>query len=197
MSTVKQMADEEANRVEAEEEEDTETPPTDATTEDGEPAVAPAPEGPTQEQYAALDREDKRHEQNLGRIMGADFSYFARCGSCDGLGFYMPPPPQTIELKPSPDTIECEVCAGYGQVLTGAKAEAQPTTTCSRCGGVGWRLTQEAVARSTRPNGPAPPPIVTTPGPPAELPAQVNEDPFVLEARRRGYLAIPTQAPGQ
>lgn len=183
MSTVKELADAEAARAEAEQPDEEEAAEEEEPVPVPEPEPEPGPQGPTEEQMKALDHEDKRHEKALAQLMGADFSYFARCGSCDGLGYYMPPPPAEVQFKSHPDYEPCPACAGMGDVLTGAKARNQ-TVACPECGGQGYKSRGQIE--------PMPAARVTQPAP---APSNGMDDPRVAALRAEGFTIVPPFIP--
>jgi hypothetical protein len=183
MSTVKELADAEAARAEAENPEEEEGAEEEEALPETQSEPEPGPVGPTEDQMRALDREDKRHEKALAQLMGADFSYFARCGSCDGLGYFMPPPPAELKFKPHPDTWKCETCDGMGDVLSGAVGRNQ-TLQCPDCGGQGYK--------SRRATEPLPVPSPVPASPPV---ANGADDPRVAQLRAEGFTVVPPYTP--
>jgi len=86
VSTVKELADAEAERVEGEL--GTENPEPEPA--DPEPEPEPEPEqvaaGPTEADLRKFEAENARHERTLAKIVGADFEHFEPCGVCGGVG---------------------------------------------------------------------------------------------------------------
>jgi hypothetical protein len=142
------------------------------------PAVGPPEaEEPTEKQWAAVARENERHERKVHEIMGAFVDGFEACGTCSGAGIVPPgPPPPTP--KPHENFRVCETCEGFGLVLTGSIAPGHETRACPSCAGRGYEELLEADGRPVSISGPdAPPSIVTPPPPSHELPpgAQLEE----------------------
>lgn len=180
MSTVKQLADAEADRVEAAE-------AAEAAAAADEPAADPAgaePEatpaepaaGPTEADMAKLEKEHGRHEKAVAAIMGDAFDLFEPCHRCGGVGFS---PREVVEPIDDPATERCPHCAGIGELVTGSRNPQHITHQCTHCIGSGY-VTKAAVIPET-----AAPPGVTPP--PAATPA--TPDGFVAPP---GYILVPT-----
>jgi DnaJ-class molecular chaperone len=143
MSNVKQLADAEAAKAEAEQPDEPETEQPDEDEQEAEstePQAEPSTGEPTEADIKALNQEYGRHERALQKIMGSDFALLAPCDDCGGMG-YRPPD----VMKTHENFKACDVCSGYGQVLTGARDPQYATTNCPRCGGRGYltrRVTQ-------------------------------------------------------
>src|SRR5258708_23353922 len=161
MSTIKQMADQEADATEAELGPDEELEP------DGEPDDEPETENEVadvqtpdfEKMFASLDKEATRHAKRVTELLGPELSEFTPCPLCHpsvpGLAGPVGPdgfdPERRIavliamgedaarKLKQAPEARMCEVCDGGGWCTTGAKPGAQPEKMCDTCQGNGWR----------------------------------------------------------
>jgi hypothetical protein len=83
--------------------------------------------------------------------------------------------PTAADLQPASDTETCPECAGWGDVLTGAKVERGRIKPCSRCTGTGYIVNTSAPA------------VPLGNGPPQQRPL---EPPWAAEARAAGYTVI-------
>jgi hypothetical protein len=133
VSTPKQLADEEAARVERELEEE-------AARQDAErPGTIDLdnldPGEPSEEQMEAMGAENERHLDALRSIMGPASGLFQECKHCDGVGIA----PRGPEPKQYERYRQCPTCVGFGAVLTGAQETAQATVPCPGCGGRGFQ----------------------------------------------------------
>jgi len=136
---------------------------------DPEPTPEPAPEPEPEPQASvgekelrALERENDRHQQALGKMLGEDFAGFASCPLCDGgpAGFV---PPFSVfpdeaaaakgqavyeyfegraEIEPpykqATTMRTCAACEGWGQVISGARNSGHRLEQCRQCFGNGW-----------------------------------------------------------
>lgn len=118
-----------------------------------------------QEREKQLRREDTRHENALKRVYGEDFALRVRCIVCDGEGFVEQSPEllgllvqlgddarealgdAPMHLRQDPATEQCQVCGGYGTLLTGALADTTRTRQCAACGALGYIDLAEAARR--------------------------------------------------
>jgi hypothetical protein len=162
-SRVKELADEEAAKAEAEQPDEDAIEQEETTGSEPEPqpepdpSPVPAPEPASEEaQMKAMGREYDRHAKALERIIGEDFAMLAPCDHCGGLGFAPP-----VTLRPHKNFRACETCNGFGDVLTGSRKEGNATQPCPVCAGRGYleRLEQPAAPLAPQqPNGPQPQP---------------------------------------
>lgn len=138
VSRITELAEAEAQAAEAE---DTTSPaepephPDDeAEPEDEAEAVAELPAIDTR----ALERALKAHEKAMAKVLGEGFGDLVPCAACEGVGYTPPNMTPQPELCHDPMTETCNACNGYGQVLTGALADAQPLRPCTSCQGGGY-----------------------------------------------------------
>src|SRR4051794_36481180 len=62
----------------------------------------------------ALEKESRRHERAMAKIMGAAWEGAQPCEKCGSLG-YLPPGVEPMpDLVPNPDLVACRDCAGHG-----------------------------------------------------------------------------------
>lgn len=159
MSTVKQIADAEALRAEAGDENGDDEQDGDA------PALAdesdqPAELGePSKEQVQQLEHEIADHLTSVRSIMGGHVEGFGPCDTCGGMGLVPPTPPPVHYANFK----ECDTCNGYGAVLTGARNPENANVNCPRCAGRGY------LERTIAPPTPPAPPVEGG-APPAEAP---------------------------
>jgi hypothetical protein len=173
--TVRELAEAEAARAEAEApDDDDEAAADEESREDvianppAESPVEPEPEPPTQAQLEKmmdkLSKEDERHRKRYAEVLGDQFAMMMPCPRCLESGHIYPPevapvdPDQlaavdaslgrnvTPELREATDAIRCEACDGWGMVKTGAQNEAGAVKPCTPCGGVGWVAPAAAAA---------------------------------------------------
>lgn len=130
-------------------------------------------DGFTPEEFEA---EQRRHEGEMRRMLGAAFDDLITCEQCGGVGLHpgsMEVPP---ELLADPDAVVCPTCNGYGFRSTPSLVESASHVTCPRCQGAGWRdrrqLEAEAQAAAYHP-----------PAPTVELPAPNPTQPVWDQAR--------------
>lgn len=161
MSTVKELADAEAARAEADD--------APATTGDDAPATPGeatppelAPEGPPFDPKK-LEAELRRHAREMENVLGEGWADMKACDECGGAGFvpsdYEPLPPVVAD----PFAVACPDCNGYGLRSTPSLREGNQTIPCDACGGAGWRdrrqvEAMQAVAAYQAPVYPPPPP---------------------------------------
>lgn len=123
---------------------------------------------PSEKRLRALERENERHAGKVFEIMGPFVDGFEPCHTCDGLALEPPgPKPQTHEYFK-----RCEVCLGYGEVLTGSMRDGNTSRNCPGCGGRGYveALDQNGTPLADRGVGSAAAAPIPT-APPASLPA--------------------------
>lgn len=156
MSRAAQLARDEADRVEAEDDETTDEP--DAERPD-EPDAEPAEPVDQARKIQALERENDRRAKALERIMGEDFAALTECPTCVGFvpGYIV----QGQEVIPDPafdDASEaCPKCLGYGRLRTRSLADGHDSVLCQRCSGAGW--VTKAAADAVVPVASGPPPL--------------------------------------
>lgn len=180
---MKELADREAAKAEAETPDSPDEPtPDDADgdeeAEDGEQDTPPEQEDepPTAEQQAAMfEAEVRRHADTWAALCGITPDELDACPTCGGVGFLSQP------LKTNPDTKRCEKCGGRGELITHALKPDTALMPCDRCSGYGYvpDMHLESSA-STNQNGEA----AVTVAPPAEVP------PEVLALRAAGYTVV-------
>lgn len=134
-SRVAELAEAEADAVEAAEAETTESAPEaiEAESEAVADLEAEAAQLSIEKALRRFERENERHAHELARIMGPDFEAFAECIGCQGVGFA---PVSGVQFDP--DLEKCERCQGHGQMLTGAVNEMNVVRDCLACGGRGY-----------------------------------------------------------
>lgn len=142
-SRVMELAEEEAARAEALEDED-------ETDEDGEPVESGAEleddleaiEEETEGEWTPLEPEAlaealevaiAAHAANLQLIFGPDFGLMEPCPMCSSLGALAP---DSILLDP--DTERCPKCHGHGAFLTESFVDTQRARQCPQCLGNGY-----------------------------------------------------------
>lgn len=182
MSTVKELADAEAEAVEAELGPDNpDAEPEVEEEEDAQPE--PEPDEPSslelvQEMAKKIGAEAKRHENALAKLRPDDWDQHVMCPLCIGDGYLLPIPPgkqpdeiweairalsgrvDSGALKPAPFAELCEVCGGTGQVDTGASSNTMPTPACRECAGYGWLdLDPPSLGHPPAPNAKKLPPV--------------------------------------
>jgi hypothetical protein len=140
-SKVRELADAEATRAEAEP--DPEPPAADpGTAEPAEPAEPAAPpgegdDGPSAEEMVArLSTLERDFHDALCAVFGVDGPL--EPVTLDGAIGFMLPGADAIERHPSVQ--RCSTCNGHGRVLTGSTRPGQETVDCPdpRCGGRGY-----------------------------------------------------------
>lgn len=201
MSSIAEMAREEAERVEAEEaaaaelaareavdvasaeaETGTGEPSEETETETGEPEPEPEPSaasGPTDADLQAIDKAHKAHEKALRKVMGDAFDQFTPCPACFEMGFIplgQQAPPEPVH---DPQTQTCPGCNGLGVRLTGSFAIAQESHSCTDCQGKGWVAKIE----------PAPAPVDPAA---AAAGAQVGQPVAAEPVAPEGYILVKT-----
>lgn len=111
----------------------------------------------------AIEKEAKRHERALAKIMGAAWEGAQPCEECGALGFLPPghePPPK---LSPHPTLVQCRECNGFGYLATPSKHPDHLTEPCTKCNGYG-AVDRAVYEREVTP--PAPQPFAGAPMPP-------------------------------
>lgn len=160
MSSIVERANAEADAAEAE------NPDSEEAAEAAEEEAAEQEEAeqePEPSSLAVVEDYDKkmksettRHENALAKLHPDTWDKFAMCPLCIGEGYLEPIAPgeqpdqlwevitvlsgrqETGELRTAPYAEVCEVCAGYGEVLTGARNDANVKLPCRNCAGYGW-----------------------------------------------------------
>lgn len=164
MSAATDLANEEADRVEAELGPDEELEPEGEPESEEEPEAEAAPEAEpsspaaVEQSFKELAASEKSHRTRVARIMGQDFGDVELCPLCATFtaGFVLPYAALTAdeglkaavrrlngdapqaELQPAKDSEQCPDCDGWGDVLTGSKADRAKTGPCIRCNGKGF-----------------------------------------------------------
>lgn len=194
MSRAAELAREEADAVEAAEneqpEEDADTgddagneqPEEDAPQAADEPADEPSSNVSMEKALKQMERENERHAKRVAEIMGADFELVHVCEACAGFaaGFTLEAPDTAPELLHGEMFERCVKCNGWGAVLTGSVNDIGRTTTCQNCTGQGY-----VTKVPTLPDVPAPASVL-------------NPNHSVADQlRAQGYMVIepPTPAP--
>lgn len=198
MSTIVERANAEADEAEAENPDAEPAEPIEG--DEPEPGTEPEPE-PEPSSLAVvtdldkkLTAETKRHENALAKLHPDDWDQFTMCPLCIADGFLRPIAPgelpdqlweaitvlagrmETGELRSAPYAEVCETCGGYGEVLTGARNEANVKLPCRNCAGYGWLDTGQPqtpgqIVLNAKKVPPPPPALVAVPGyaqPPSE-----------------------------
>lgn len=160
MSTPLEIAEREAEEAEAEnpDEESPEPIESEDSLPEHEPEPEPSAEFNFNEQTKKLAASEKAHRSRVANIMGPDLNEVELCPLCATFtaGFVLPyaalsaeqslkdavrrlngDAPQA-ELQPAKDSETCPDCDGWGDVLTGSKAERSRTGPCLRCTGKGF-----------------------------------------------------------
>ena len=147
-------------------------------------------EASSQKVLAAMDRENNRHARAWAKLVEVEVEELHECPTCDGIGFTPEPVAGESELQHDPFTETCPRCAGYGEVLTGAKASALATIPCPGCGSTGYVQKQEHPEAGAAPGNGAP--AATLP-PPSYFP-DPSTSAHVAELRAAGYVVVePTE----
>ncbi len=136
MSRITEMAEAEADAVEAAEDEETTVPEPESV-----PDPEPEPEPPVGEAAVkAIEREDERHRKAVAKIMGTDFALVHVCDGCLDFtgGFTFTPPTTEPEFKASTDSMTCPACNGLGEVLSGSNSPTHRLKACAPCTGFGY-----------------------------------------------------------
>lgn len=182
------MAKDEAERVEAEQEPDTEpVEPQEPAEQAPEPEPDDASDVTGSVDTKALERALSRHERDMRKVLGDGFDDMKACDTCQGFGFVPQEYEAPLPLVRDEQYAMCERCNGYGQVLTGAGPDANPLTTCTSCQGGGYitrpvEIPTASYAQPVAGNG-------TAYAPPQ--PAAAPVDPESVEAlRRAGFTVI-------
>lgn len=174
-----ELANEEADRVEAEAPDDNE--PDDSTAEP-ESEHEPEQEAFDMEKgVKQLEAENTRHAKRVAEIMGTDAADLIPCPTCvvGPTGFVFQLPPAEPEYKDAADTQTCEACGGMGDVLSGSHNDRSKLKQCASCSGQGYVFK------------------TNTPTAPAGQPPAVPIDPEAVAAlRAAGYTVVePYVAP--
>lgn len=173
MSRVKQLADAEADEVEAEAAEDDETDTDGDPVPDSEPEAAPD-DGPSVEaQLQAFDRENERHAEAVATLLGSDLEAFEPCEYCNAVGFKV-----RVPYQRDPNLTMCGACAGHGLLITGSLEPSNAVRACQMCGGAGFvtKPLQPPPAPQTATYAYPPPPPGYEPPRPLDLPASPAPD---------------------
>lgn len=158
MTTAAEIVERDTTAAEADPEpEPTEPEPVPEPEDDDDPqAVSPAlSERQIEARMRAMDRESDRHKTNVAKIMGDDFAGWLECPLCPVPGYVPMPDGSPVdplqraavltamgeepepELRTDPNKVVCEVCDGWGEVLTGGKTPTNAKGLCPGCQGAG------------------------------------------------------------
>lgn len=152
-----------------------------------------------------LDAENTRHAKRVGEIMDEAAVDLVPCPVCmDGIaGWVYAPEAQALPeeaqlrlrqllglsglegIKQATFATTCPDCDGQGEVRTGSRVVGYETTTCERCGKLGWVRVGAPATNGHHEDVPVP--IVTGP----TVYADVAGDPEVDHLRSRGFTVIP------
>lgn len=178
MSSPLEIAEREAAEAEAENPDAEPVEPIEGADTPPEPEPDPEPSSAFSMEKAtrALAASEKSHRTRVATIMGEDLNEVELCPLCATFtaGFVLPyaalsaeqslkdavrrlngDAPQA-ELQPAKDSETCPDCEGWGDVLTGSKAERSKTGPCLKCGGKGYVAKTYLVAAPTIPQQPYP-----------------------------------------
>lgn len=143
---------------------DPDSPDDDEVNDEAEHEAAPEPEPEPEPSALAnvnaigkqLDREDERHRKALAKALGEDFTMYHECPLCLTMGYALPMMPGQFdpnqrmavlaamgdeaepELKQAPEAKPCDVCDGWGELLTGSRNATGRVKLCAKCEGKGW-----------------------------------------------------------
>lgn len=183
-SRIKQMADAEAERAEAEHPDDAddatevepdEVPPDESTDDTDAEPDAPEPELSAEAFAAKLESVIRVHGDNLHGLFGADYESMEACPTCHGLGAVTPESPVL-----DPMTARCDVCKGWGQLITEAQEPTKIMRQCPKCVGNGYIPRSEIPQSAPAPVLPtyvgAAPQAATPEPPPVEIPPMPRYD---------------------
>lgn len=177
-SRVKELADEEAARAEAEAPDEPETTATDDGEEEAEAEAAETPDTEPEAQapstvdvekaQRAIDRLRQDNERRLRKIMGADFDTLLPSPLDDVPGYCFPIPPEqrdpaqvaavreliepAVPFQTLKGARRCPDCDGWGVVLTTARNELNATTNCLTCSSRGW-IQEQPITQLPPPSG--------------------------------------------
>lgn len=87
-----------------------------------------------------VERANKNYRSALEKVEGLEFSAFAECATCNGMGFVPPNFVAPPELVAAPDKALCHGCNGYGVQTTPSLNEQHQLEQCVVCNGNGWKL---------------------------------------------------------
>src|SRR5438874_7148718 len=149
--------------VEPDEEEQAEEEEPEAPAEPSEPQEPSQPVGAVSEKelekmFKRVETANAGYAKRLGEIMGDESTILEACPRCSDpfLGFIFPPlmKPASPEVKAAvlvsvgedaPNVTErdnysrrCEVCDGWGKVLSGSRVNREYSLSCVPCNGRGW-----------------------------------------------------------
>lgn len=181
MSAATEIANAEADAVEAELGPDEELDPDGE--QESEPEVEPEPEDEAsilrriKDVNDKVDREDERHVKRYREIFGDDFdATYKECPLCQLAGWAFPYEGQMLEdqraavgvvlgdapkleYKEAPFSQTCDMCDGLGNVLSGARTQHGELVVCRKCNGSGWIEKVPALPTPTLTAVPAPQPL--------------------------------------
>lgn len=107
-----------------------------------------------------LEREAKRHRDRVSEIMGEDALMLIPCELCPQVtaGFRYPTPVGEEQkravlaavgmgdvgnMRHSPDALTCDVCDGYGELISGSRVAAHLSIACQKCHALGYTTAQD------------------------------------------------------
>jgi hypothetical protein len=128
-------------------------PEPDGPQEPAQPPTEALTEAQIEARIKAWERERDRHFRELDQR----YEVSAVCPLCEGHGMILPqlPEPENTARRTAvsmalggdgepdyleaPDREKCDVCDGWGEVLTGSRRRENRTGTCTPCNGTGFR----------------------------------------------------------
>ena len=139
MSRVTDLAEEEAARVEAEEEAAADEEPTEPESEPESPTAEPAAPD-TSIDMEAVEKAHATFLRAVSRIVGEQADQLEPCPTCSTWPFAgFKPFEAAPPLRDLGDTEECPSCNGYGLTLTASRIPEQRTKPCVNCSASGYR----------------------------------------------------------
>lgn len=123
----------------AEDEEASEPADAEATEGEGDQpeANAATPGNLSSEDVEDIEKENKRHQSALLRVIRRSQAAVYVCETCDGAGVTFTHPDPLADYETDPDTIMCGKCNGYGKIRTASKNPDVALQTCLACSGRG------------------------------------------------------------
>jgi hypothetical protein len=132
-------------------------PEPDGPQEPAQPPTEALTEAQIEARTKAWERERDRHFRELEKRDDQRYALSAVCPLCEGHGMIFPqlPEPENTARRTAvsmalggdgepdylaaPDREKCDVCDGWGEVLTGSRRRENRTGTCTPCAGTGFR----------------------------------------------------------
>lgn len=189
MSRVKEIADAEAEAIEAAEAQDEADADLEASVaaEDADRATDDAPS--SQATLDAFEFEVERHDAELRKIMGDDYAAMRPCITCEGLGLI-----PNVPYKLDPRLVECYFCDGQGYLSNPTKNPMTERSECPVCNGNGYTAKPAEVPAPAPPQAAYPPNGV--PGYDAPRAPDLAAPPYVPETPYApGYVPPPQPLP--